>query len=77
MKTYDTSFGISFTEEELKGKNPYLKEDGSSIDGLEEKAWAFKEAKQQHLLDQMPDDKREEYLKNKRMFQDRLNSEQA
>lgn len=75
MKTYNTSFGISFTEDELTGINPYLNEDGLFKTGHFEEAMAFKEAKLAYKLDQMSPSQREEYKENRRKFQDRINSE--
>lgn len=75
MKTYSTSFDISFTEEELKGNNPYLSDDGLFKTGYFKQAMAFKEAKQAYKLDQMTPSQREEYILNKKRFQDRIDSE--
>ncbi len=73
MKTF-TAYDYTFTEEELKGENPYLGKDGWPLDGKEFKYLAFKEAAQQYKHSKMPKNERDrenDIIKN---LSDKMNS---
>jgi hypothetical protein len=67
MKTY-TVRGRTFTEEQLKGENPYINPDGSMPSAAEDydafqHCVAFDEAQVEYELDNMPEEEREKKIR--------------